>query len=293
MCTLYELADPFPVSEHTLCYFVAFLENKRLASQKILLYLSVVRSMQLEMGLLDPRDQSSLPVLGRVQVGIRRASMLRGRGPRRIRLPVTLAMLWPSIRSSLNTSADKDREITWAVASLTFFGFFCLGELLLERYAAYSPAVHLSWGHVAVNSHENPTAVRIHLKQSKCDQFGWEADVIVGWTNDNLCLVAAILTYFTERGGTPNPLFTNKQCRPLTKVRSVARIRALLEIAGYPSAQFVGHSFRIGLTMAAAQAGLEDSSTQALGRWTVQHSWYTSEHLQPSWQPPQLELHQK
>ena len=48
----------------------------------------------------------------------------------------------------------------------------------------------------------------------------------------------------------------------------MARIRAALETAGYPSAQFAGHSFWIGSATSAAHVGLEDSSIQALGRWS-------------------------
>ena len=92
--------------------------------------------------------------------------------------------------------------------------------------------------------------------------------MFVGRTNDDLCPVAGILAYFTGRGCTPGPLFTDEQYRPLMKVRFVARIRGLLETAGYPAVQFSGHSFRIGAAMAAAQEGLEDSSIQTLGRWS-------------------------
>ncbi len=35
--------------------------------------------------------------------------------------------------------------------------------------------------------------IQIHLKKSKCDQFGMGADVIVGKTGNALCPVAAIL----------------------------------------------------------------------------------------------------
>ena len=41
-----------------------------------------------------------------------------------------------------------------------------------------------------------------------------------------------------------------------------------LERMGLPANQFAGHSFRIGEATAAAQAGLEDSVFQALGRWS-------------------------
>ena len=58
----------------------------------------------------------------------------------------------------------------------------------------------------------------------------------------------------------------DEQCCPLTKVRFVARIRAVLETVGYPSAQFAGHSFQIGAAKAVVQVGLEDLSNKALGQ---------------------------
>ena len=120
------------------------------------------------MGLPDPRDQSSLPLLKRVQAGIKWVRASRGRHNQRIRLPITLEMLG-SIRTALNSSTDHDRKLTWAVASVAFFSFFRLGELLLDHASAYTQATGLSWGDVAADNSENPTMLRIHLKQSKCD----------------------------------------------------------------------------------------------------------------------------
>ena len=125
------------------------------------------------MGLQNHRDQSSLPLLKRVQAGIKRVRASRGRYNQRIRLPITLAMLG-SIHTALNLSTDHDRELTWAVASAAFFGFFRLRELLLDYASAYAQATHLSWGDVLADNCENPTMLQIHLKQSKCDQLAEE-----------------------------------------------------------------------------------------------------------------------
>ena len=37
---------------------------------------------------------------------------------------------------------------------------------------------------------------------------------------------------------------------------------------GLPESNFAGHSFRIGATTAAANAGIEDSTIQMLGKWS-------------------------
>ena len=81
--------SPFPVSEQLLCCFAAYLADQGLAPQTGKSYLSAIRSMQISLGLPDPRDQSSLPVLKRVQAGISRARLARGAAVR-VRFPITV-----------------------------------------------------------------------------------------------------------------------------------------------------------------------------------------------------------
>ena len=126
MCTMHGIEDPFPVSERTLCHFAAFLADNGKAHQTIVTYLSALRNAQISMGLPDPRDQSSHPVLKRIHAGIQRTLAAGSAHPRRVRLPVTVPML-RAIRSTLDTASDPERELIWAVASLAFFGFFRLG----------------------------------------------------------------------------------------------------------------------------------------------------------------------
>ena len=86
--------------------------------------------MQISLGLPDPRDHSSLPILRRVQAGISRVRVFKG-SPPRIRLPITGHIL-EAIHRSLATSANPDKLVPWAVSTSAFFGFFRLGELLLN-----------------------------------------------------------------------------------------------------------------------------------------------------------------
>ena len=77
-CTQFAVHSPFPVSEQLLCCFAAYLADQGLAPQTGKSYLSAIRCMQISLGLPDPRDQSSLPVLKRVQAGISRARLAHG-----------------------------------------------------------------------------------------------------------------------------------------------------------------------------------------------------------------------
>ena len=128
----------------------------------------------------SPSEHSSLPVLKRVLDGIRRCKVLAGKSPR-TRLPITTTVL-RRIEAPLKECNAQDASAIWAIAVTAFFGFFRLGELLVETESDYNPALHLSWGDVAVDAHFEASMVKIHLKKSKCDQFGTGADILLGRT---------------------------------------------------------------------------------------------------------------
>ena len=71
-CECYHITDPFPVSEFLL-YAFAYMADSGLTLQTVKSYLSAIRNTQLSLGLTDHREQSSLPMLKRVQAGISRA----------------------------------------------------------------------------------------------------------------------------------------------------------------------------------------------------------------------------
>ena len=108
--------------------------------------------------------------------------------------------------------------------------------------------------------------VQVHLKRSKCDQFGSRSDIVVGRTDANICPVQAIVDYVAKRGDKPGPFFTITLSQPVTKSWFVAQFRAILSAVGLPQFEYAGHSFHIGAATTAALVGMEDSTIQALGR---------------------------
>ena len=137
----------------------------------------------------DLRDRSSLPYLKRVQAGISRCKGQKG-SPTKQRLPVTAEVLQRVLR--VLTSPDrKERTVVWAIAVTAFFGFFRLGELLPDTGSTFDPKTDVAWGDLAVDRHTDTRTVKIHLKKSKCDQFGKGVDVYLGRTDLDLCPVTA------------------------------------------------------------------------------------------------------
>ena len=145
---------------------------------------------------------------------------------------------------------------------------FPLRQITVPSRNTYNSRVHLSWGDVTVDSHSSPSIVRVHLKWSKCEQFGRGVDVFIGCTYDDICPMVALLTYMAQRGQQEGPFFRFRDGFPLTKARFVTRFWAALEEAGVSCCDYLGHSFRIRAATAAAKAGIEDSTIQLLGQWT-------------------------
>ena len=264
-CEHYHVTDPFPVSEFLLCAFAAYMADSGLTPQTVKSYLPAIRNTQLSLGLPDPREQSSLPMLKRVQAGINRARLGRGH-PSRVRLPITATLL-RRIKHELGRTSHPERIVLWAICCAAFFGFCRLGELLLPSPGSFNPRLHLAWGDMAVDNPLAPRMVKLHLKQSKTDQFGRGVDIIVGRTDRELCPVGAILAYVAARGDRQGPFFLSSSMSPLTKPTFITELRKILMALGLPDVNYAGHSFRIGAATSAALAGVEDSTIQLLGRW--------------------------
>ena len=181
-------------------------------------------------------------------------------------MPITIQIL-ARIHNTLSQQPGPESVLVWAIAATAFFGFFRLGELLVESPAHFNPAISLAWGDVAVDSRTSPSMVKLHLRRSKCDKFGKGVDIVVGHTDTPLCPVMAILDYIKLRQDHPGAFFRMKDGTPTTKGWFIGKLRGILSSIGLPQGDYAGHSFRIGAATSAAIAGVEDSMIQALGRW--------------------------
>ena len=266
-CSVYMIVNPFPLSEKLLCYYAVFLAKRGLAYQTIKTYMSATRNMHISLGFPDPRDSSSLPILRRIQAGIQRIQSTKGSPSKQVRLPITPAVL-DRLRTHWEATKHKERLGLWAVSALCFAGFFRLGELLPSSKAQAKERGRLRWGDITVDNARAPQMLRVHLRVSKCDQFGKGVNIFVGKTDNQRCPVTATVAYMAMRGETAGSFFLLQEKNPLLKQRFIAELRSALEAIGMDPLLYAGHSFRIGAATAASQAGLPDSAIQTLGRWS-------------------------
>ena len=182
------------------------------------------------------------------------------------RFPITPFIL-QKIHVVISREAQSPTNIMmWAACCLGYFAFLRAGEFTTQSNSHFKPECHLTPADISVDSHTNPSVMRIHLKQSKTDQLRVGIDLFVGRTFNDLCPVAAMLAYLSIRGQTVGPLFRIEgQC--LTREALVKWLRATLLQAGIDPTHFSGHSFRIGAASTAAAKGVAESTVQTLGRW--------------------------
>ena len=124
-CTRFNILSPFPVTEHLLCCFCS-ISGRPGDGQRIL---AAVRNMQVSLGLPDPRDQSSLPMLKRVQAGIQRVRSVAGPASR-TSLPITASVL-----ECIESSSHPPKELLWAVACTAFSASSAWGSYVRKQRA--------------------------------------------------------------------------------------------------------------------------------------------------------------
>ena len=148
----------------------------------------------------------------------------------------------------------------------SMFGFLRLPQNGGVTFSPESPPTILASG-LAIDSHTNPTMIKVVLGRMKTDQFNRGTAIYIGKTGSDICPVRAILQYLathpTPRHG---PLFVHQDGSPLTRAQFVHLLKEALAMRGVDHKQYTGHSFRIGAATTAAQLGVPDHLIKALGR---------------------------
>ena len=90
-------------------------------------------------------------------------------------------------------------------------------------------------------------------------------DLIIGKSGDNVCPVAAMLSFLAARSAGSGPLFQFSDGHYLTRDRLVSELRRIWAATNIDTSQYCDHSFRIGAATTAARAGVEDSLIKNMG----------------------------
>ena len=183
------------------------------------------------------------------------------------RLPITPEILCRIKAYWQQDPPSQDRIMLWAAFLTCFFGFFRSGEICTEKSESFDPLAKLLVDRVKVDNIVDPQVVWIWLSKSKTDQAREGAAINLPRTSDDLCPVAALLTWIVYRGDSPGPLFLFRSGSHLTRAAFVRELRKALLGVGLDPNHYSGHSFRRGAATTAAASGIPDSHIKLLGRW--------------------------
>ena len=122
-------------------------------------------------------DLPHTPRLRQMLQGVHRMQGSLRKSQPRTRLPILLRSAEGGVVGTLRRLQEVC-QVGSNYPLLFFFSFFQSGEITIPQRLVFDSAIHLAWEDVAVDSLVVLTCVRVHLKRSKCDQFGKGVDVI-------------------------------------------------------------------------------------------------------------------
>ena len=249
-----------PTSEEILCYFATFLaQTTKHATIKS--YLAAVKHLHF-------KNNFELPLhkFTRLQYLLRGIKRSQGTS-NYVRKPITPTHLnmFFSLLQPLHKPSHIDNKMLWAAICLAFFGFMRISEFTCDK--VFDPDIHLAATDIIFRpSFSNPESISVRLKSSKTDPFRQGILLTIGATKNNPCPVEAMKNYAPHCQKT-GPLFAYKSGKFLGRTSFTKEIRQLLEMGGYQSGEYAGHSFRIGAATTAAKANLPTWLIKAMGRW--------------------------
>ena len=255
---------PLPLTERSSCLFATFLAQQGMKRQSISVYLAALRHLEISAG-LDPALRVSWPHLQYALQGIKHS---QDTGPHHVHLPFIKAIMHQLQNVWAHATEDQYQvRMLWAACCLGYFGFMRAAEFTAED--PLEPA-SIQVSDAAVDSHSNPSMVRVFVRRAKSDPFGKGVFIYLGKTNSSLCPVSAVLHYLAIRCSGEGPLLVHHNGSPLTRGQFVRSVRSSLSAAQIPHQGYSGHSFCISAATAAAAAGVPAHVIKMLGRWSFE-----------------------
>jgi hypothetical protein len=252
------------ITVQTLIYFVGHCANfLNLRHQTIKLYLAGVRYFYMYHDVVCPLSYpgTDLSKLHLVLRGIKKSQ----HNTSVKRLPITVTILHQLVIKSSKVFSAYISLLLNTACTMAFHGFLRCGEFTVVQSRADNVVciedIHLSENMFVFN-----------LKASKTDVFRQGVAVKIFATGTSVCPVYFMRKFLGIRKRTgaidKDPLFLDEQGNVMSRRYFITQMQILLSTSGYNSADFNGHSLRIGAASTAGDRGLSDYVIQTLGRWS-------------------------
>lgn len=100
--------------------------------------------------------------------------------------------------------------------SLASMVSYVQGEFTVPSGTEFDPSCHFKMLDSSFDSDQEPTSVQIRIKKSKTDPFWMGHSITIGQTKDELCPIAALISYHATRSRNSGAIFHFKDDSPLT-----------------------------------------------------------------------------
>ncbi|XP_071116832.1 uncharacterized protein [Haliotis cracherodii] len=258
-----------PVNDAYLQYFLAHCFGfLKLSHDTVKTYLAGIRFTYLQAGIRTLFDDVSTGALNRLQTLLR--GYKRAHTPeRRKRLPITYHVLRNIIKRLRDGVFGPSNDLVMECMYLTaFLGFLRCGELTCS--ANFDPSRNITMSDISFVHHKRSCVIT--LKVSKTDPFRLGVSIDLFATDTMTCPYSALSKLYSIRtqcrAAYQDPLFVNRDYLPISRTVFLSWLDRVLTLTGYNSADYSGHSFRIGTATTAATVHIEDHLIKTMGRWT-------------------------
>lgn len=259
-----------PISEDILIYFIAHcFKILSLQYSTIKLYLCGIRYKYVQGNQNDPLQSAHNTPLIRLDYVLNSVKRLQ-KTKNHIRLPITFEILEKIVNCLRKGFCSKFTDLMLRTACIVaFYGFLRCGEFTVSKASQFDPHINLCIEDVVFHS----DLVVLKLKQSKTDPFRKGINIQLHKLGQLICPYTILLEYIQIRKefsptNQTDPLFITIDKKPLERQYFITCIKKVLDICGFNSSHYNGHSFRIGAATSAGKAKIEDHLIKTLGRWT-------------------------
>lgn len=258
---IYFALVPVPVSTETLLLYVQFLSRQFKSVQSIKNYVNGVRLLHLYKGV-------EFPHTGNFELGLLYKGLNRNlRHAVKQVLPINVEVLL-AMSAHINWQSPLDITL-WCCFLLAFFLFARKSNMVPPSTAGFNKQKHLQRCDIMYNM----CGLIVRFKWSKTIQCG-ERMLLIPVTAIPGSILCPVTAYRKMCDVIPAPLESpafitpqNGKCTTLTYSSYVYNLRRLLNLAGYKSENYSGHSFRRGGASAAFKAGVPSELVRLHGDW--------------------------
>ncbi|CAC5412961.1 unnamed protein product [Mytilus coruscus] len=187
-----------------------------------------------------------------------------------LRLPITFEILEKIVNCLRKGFCSKFTDLMLRTACIVaFYGFLRCDEFTVSKAAQFDPDINLCIEDVVFHT----DLVVLKLKQSKTDPFRKGINIQLHKLGQLICPYKTLLEYIQVRKefspiNQTDPLFITIDKKPLERQYFLTYIKKVLDLCGFNSSHYNGHSFRIGAATSAGKAKIEDHLIKTLGRWS-------------------------